>query len=122
MKRRDKYCSISSLRLYTQLIVVIYGSLGLNLLLCYLYGKYVLYFEFSTLILILSILMFVCIPITLFDPKKENKSFIATVFNCIMHGICTIVAAILLHFEVLLLVYLVEILGFVVFYNKISKK
>lgn len=102
--------NIPNLKLYTQLTGVFYGTLGLNFLLCFLYGKYVLKFEFASLILILSVIMFMLTPIVMTDQKRENRNLIATVGYGLMHGVCTIVSIVLFHFGYLLIIYGAEIL------------
>ena len=61
-------------------------------------------------ILILSILMFMLIPVVMTDEKRENRNLLATVTYGVMHGVCTIGGIVLLRFGELLIVYGGEIL------------
>ena len=102
--------NIPNLKLYTQLIGIFYGTLGLNFLLCFLYWKYELKLEYAGLMLVLSILMFIVTPVAMTDEKKQNRDLVAVIFYGIMHAVCTIGSIVLLNFKVLLLLYMVEIL------------
>lgn len=102
--------NIPNLKLYTQLTGIFYGTLGLNFLLCFLYGKYILELEYAGLVLILSILMFMITPVAMTDEKRENRNLVAVIAYGIMHGVCTIGSIVLLNFRELLLLYVVEIL------------
>ena len=102
--------NIPKLKLYTQLIGVFYVTLGLNFLLCFLYGKFIRDLEYAGLVLILSILMFMITPVAMTDEKRENRNLVAVISDGIMHGVCTIGSIVLLNFKVLLLLYVVEIL------------
>ena len=102
--------NIPNLKLYTQLTGIFYGTLGLNFLLCFLYGKYILELEYAGFVLILSILMFLITPVAMTDEKRENRNLVAVITYGIMHGVCTIGSIVLLNFRVLLLLYIVEIL------------
>lgn len=102
--------NIPNLKLYTRLAGIFYSTLGLNLLLCFLYGKCSLELEYAGLILILSILMFLITPVVILDEKRENRNLFAIITYGILHGVCTIVSIILLRFVGLLLIYVVEIL------------
>lgn len=98
-----------NLKLYTQLAGVFYSTLGLNFLLCYLYGKYLLEVEYAGLILLLSITIFMVTPVVMIDEKRKNRNLLAVITYGIMHGVCTIVSIILFHFVGLLLIYVLEI-------------
>lgn len=110
----DKH-NIPNLKLYTQLTGTFYGTLGLNFLLCFLYGKYIMELEHAELILILSILMFIITPVAMTDEKRENRNLIAIITYGIMHGVCTIGSIVLFNFRALLLLYVVEILMVIFF-------
>lgn len=102
--------NIPNLKLYTQLAGVFYGTLGLNFLCCFLYGRYVLTLEGSGLILINSILMFILTPIVMTDERRENRDLSATIAYGVMHGVCTIGNILWLNFTALLIIYGAEIL------------
>lgn len=102
--------NIPNLKLYTQLIGIFYGTLGLNFLLCFLYWKYILKWEHAGMVLILSILMFMITPIVMTDEKRQNRNLVAVITDGIVHGVCTIGGIMLLHFKVLILLYVVEIM------------
>ena len=102
--------NIPNLKLYTQLIGVFYSTLGLNFLLCFLYWKYIMNLEHAGVILAISISMFVVTPVAMTDEKRENRDLFATVTGGIMHGMCTIGSMVLLHFKILLLVYVLELI------------
>lgn len=102
--------NVPNLKLYTLLMGIFYGTLGLNFLCCFLYGKRELKLEYADLILILSIIMFVLTPIVMIDEKRENRNLFATITYGIMHGVCTIGSIVLLRFGALLLLYIVEIM------------
>ena len=100
--------NIPNLKLYTKLIGIFYGTLGLNFFLCFLYGKFTLELEYAGLALILSILMFIITPVVMTDEKRENRNLVAVITDGIMHGVCTIGSTVLLRFGVLFLIYIVE--------------
>lgn len=102
--------TIPNLKLYTQLIGVIYGTLGLNFLICFLYCKYALKLEYAGLILVLSILMFVITPVAMTDEKRQDRDLVAVITYGIMHAVCTIGIIALLRFRILIVLYLIEIL------------
>lgn len=102
--------NISKLKLYTKLIGIFFGSLGVNFLLVFFYWKFILQYANSVLILLLSITMFVLAPITMKDPKKSSRDLVAVVSYGVLHGICTIGSVIVTRFGLLLIVYVIEIL------------
>ena len=102
--------NIPNLKLYTQLIGIFYGTLGLNFLLCFLDWKYELKLEYAGVMLMLSILMFTVTPVKMTDEKKQDRDLGAVIAYGIMHAVCTISSIVLLNFKALLLLYVVEIL------------
>lgn len=104
--------NIPNLELYTKLIGIWYFSTGLNFLLVFLYGKYVLNFEFDILfaILMLSILMFILTPICMTDSRKADRDLPAVIGGGLFHGICTIGSIYVVRFWWLLAAYGIELL------------
>lgn len=102
--------NIPHLELYTKLIGIFWGLLGVNLLMIFFYWKYILQYEKSGLILILSIVMFVLVPMAMTDSKKTNRDLVAVVSTGAAHGIFTIGGVMVTHFWLLLIIYGIEIL------------
>lgn len=90
--------TIKNLDLYTKLAGLFFFSLGLNFVGVFLYWKFIVQYEFSGLVLLLSILMFMLTPVVMLDPKKENRNLVATVSYGIFHGICTITSMLVTQF------------------------
>ena len=101
--------TIPDLELYTQLIGLIYGTLGLNLFLFFVYCKYALKWEMSWGILIFGIFMFLKGVLEMTSPRKCDRDLSAVIGGWILHGIITIPIVVYFRFWVLLIVYVVEI-------------
>lgn len=104
------YRTIHYLDLYTKLIGMIWASLGVNFFLDFLYWKFVLQYGDSFMVLGLSIIMFILTPLKMTDSRKGERDLTAVIIGGIVHGICTIGSVWLLHFWLLLVVYVIEIL------------
>lgn len=104
------YRTIHYLDLYTKLLGMIWVSLGVNFFLDFLYWKFVLQYGDSFMVLGLSIIMFTLTPLEMTDSRKKQRDLTAVISGGIVHGICTIGSAWLLHFWLLLVVYVIEIL------------
>lgn len=102
--------TINNLDLYTKLAGTFFFSLGLNFLLVFIYCKFAIKYEFSGLVLILSILMFVLAPIVMIDPKKGSRNIIAIISYGIVHSVCTIASIWATRFWLLCIVYGIELL------------
>ena len=98
------------LKLYTHLAGFFFGTLGLNFLLCFLYGEFFLELEYSGLILIFCITMFIVTPAVMMDGRRENKNLLSIILYGIIHGVYSIGSIILLDFLKLLWIYVLEIL------------
>lgn len=117
--------NIPHLELYTKLIGMFLGLLGVNFLLIYFYWKFILQYENAGLILVLSIIMFALVPTAMTDPQKANRDFVSVVSHGVLHGICTIGSVMVIHFWLLLIIYGFEILLvilLVVRYFKVNRK
>ena len=111
-KRYDNEVSkrtIPDLELYTQLIGLIHGTLGLNLFLFFMYWQYILKWENSGAVLGLSIAMFLSTPLKMTSHLKGNRDLTAVILGWIMHGIVTIPIVVYFRFWVLLIAYVIEI-------------
>lgn len=104
------YRTIHYLDLYTKLLGMFWGSLGANFFLVFLYWKFVLQYENSFMVLVLSVIMFAKTHTVVTDPRKGHRDLTAVISSGVCHGICTIGSAWLLHFWLLLVVYVIEIL------------
>ena len=62
------------------------------------------------MVLGLSIIMFILTPLKMTDSRKGERDLTAVIIGGIVHGICTIGSVWLLHFWLLLVVYVIEIL------------
>lgn len=102
--------NMPNLKLFTRLIGLCFGTLGLNFLLAFLYGKFAVDFEHSAVLLLLSVIMFVLTPIAVTDEKRANRGLFAVICDEVIRGICTISLIALLNFKVLIIVYSAEIL------------
>ena len=104
--------NIPNLELYTQLLGIFYGTLGLNSLLCFFKWKYTMESDskYAVLFLMLSIAMFMHTPDAMTDERRANRDLFAVIGAGIVHGFCTIPFIVWLRFKVLLLLYVVEIL------------
>ena len=102
--------NMPDLELYTQLIGLCFGTLGLNFLLAYLYGKFAVEFEHSAVLLLLSVLMFVLTPIVVTDEKKANRGLLAVICGEVMRAVITISLIAMMKFKTLITVFSVEIL------------
>ena len=104
--------NIPNLELYTQLKGIFYGTSGLNLLLCFFQWKYTMVSEseYAVLFLMLSIAMFALTPLKMTDERRVERDLFSVILDGIVHGMCTITVIVLLHFKILLLLYIVEIL------------
>ena len=114
-KEYNKYANkhnIPNLELYTQLLGIFYGTLGLNSLLCFFKWKYTMESDskYAVLFLMLSIAMFMHTPDAMTDERRANRDLFAVIGAGIVHGFCTIPFIVWLRFKVLLLLYVVEIL------------
>lgn len=101
--------TIPNLKLYTILTGVWFGTLGINFLIVFFYWKYVLNYEFANLVLILSIIMFLLVPIAITDPKKESRDLLATVSYGILHTVCTLASIIISRCWYLVGIYILEL-------------
>lgn len=104
------YRTIHYLDLYTKLIGMFWGSLGVNFFLVFLYWKFVLQYGDSFMVLGLSIIMFMLTPSKMTDTRKKERDLTAVIIDGVVHGILTIGSVWLLHFWLLLVVYVIEIL------------
>ena len=104
--------NIPNLELYTQLLGIFYGTLGLNFLLCFFQWKYTMQSDavYARALLMLSIAMFIGTPIMMTDERRVERDLFAVITSGIVHGFCTITFIVWLRFKVLLLLYIVEIL------------
>ena len=102
--------TIKDLKLYTKLIGFCYISLGFNIFLLYLYCKYSLQYEYSGVVLMLSIVFFWKAPTAMTDPKKENRDLLSTILGGIFHGFITVSGILIARFYLLFIVYGVEVL------------
>ena len=102
--------NIPHLELYTKLIGIFWGLLGVNFLMIFFYWKFILQYENSGLILVLSIVMFALVPMAMTDSKKTNRDLVAVVAASVAHGIFTIGSVLVTHFWLLLIIYGIEIL------------
>ncbi len=104
--------NIPNLELYTQLLGIFYGTLGLNFLLCFFQWKYTMQSDavYARALLMLSIAMFIGTPIMMTDERRVERDLSAVITPGIVHGFCTITFIVWLRFKVLLLLYIVEIL------------
>lgn len=102
--------NMPNIKLFTQLIGLCFGTLGLNFLLAYLYGKFAVDFEYSAVLLVLSVIMFVLAPIAVTDEKRANRGLLAVIGCEVMRAVCTISLIVMLNFKALIIVYSVEIL------------
>ena len=104
--------NIPNLELYTQLLGIFYGTLGLNSLLCFFKWKYTMESDskYAVLFLMLSIAMFMHTPDAMTDERRANRDLFAVIGAGIVHGFCTIPFIVLFRFKILLLLYIVEIL------------
>ena len=114
-KEYNRYANkhnIPNLELYTQLLGIFYGTLGLNFLLCFFKWKYTMESDskYAVLFLMLSIAMFMHTPDAMTDERRANRDLFAVIGAGIVHGFCTIPFIVWLRFKVLLLLYVVEIL------------
>ncbi len=114
-KEYNRYANkhnIPNLELYTQLLGIFYGTLGLNSLLCFFKWKYTMESDskYAVLFLMLSIAMFMHTPDAMTDERRANRDLFAVIGAGIVHGFCTIPFIVWLRFKVLLLLYVVEIL------------
>ena len=110
--------TIKNLDLYTKLIGIFFASLGFNFLLVFLYWKFVYEHEFSGLILLLSVLMFMLTPVVMIDPKKQSRDLVAVVTYGIVHGACTISSIMVTRFWLLFIIYGFEILLIILLLKK----
>lgn len=101
--------TIPNLKLYTILTGVWFGTLGINFLIVFFCWKYVLNYEFANLVLILSIIMFLLVPIAITDPKKESRDLLATVSYGILHTVCTLASIIISRCWYLVGIYILEL-------------
>lgn len=104
------YRTIHYLDLYTKLIGMIWISLGVNFFLDFLYWKFVLQYGDSFMVLGLSIVIFILTPLAMTDSRKGERDLTAVIGYGVVHGIFTIGSAWLLHFWLLLVIYVIEIL------------
>ena len=104
--------NIPNLKLYTRLLGIFYGTLGLNFLLCFFQWKYTMVSEseYAVLFLMLSITMFALTPIKMTNERRRDRDLFAVIGAGIVHGFCTIPFIVWLRFKVLLLLYVAEIL------------
>lgn len=102
--------NIPHLELYTKLIGIFWGLLGVNFLMIFFYWKFILQYENSGLILVISIVMFALVPMAMTDSKKANRDLVAVVATGVAHGIFTIGSVLVTHFWLLLIIYGIEIL------------
>ena len=116
--------NLPNLKLFTQIIGLCFGTLGLNFLLAYLYGRFAADFEYSAVLLLLSVIMFVLTPIVVTDEKRANRGVFAVICGEVMRAICTISLIVVLNFKALIIVYSVEILIdlFLVIRNRLAHK
>ena len=110
--------TIKNLDLYTKLIGIFFASLGFNFLLVFLYWKFVSEHEFSGLILLLSVLMFMLTPVVMINPKKQCRDLVAVVTYGIVHGVCTISSIMVTRFWLLFIIYGFEILLIILLLKK----
>lgn len=115
------YRTIHYLDLYTKLLGMFWGSLGVNFFLVFLYWKFVLQYVHPYVMLIPSILMFAQTHIEVTDPRKAFRDLTAVIRGGVVHGILTIGSAWLLHFWLLLVIYVIEILIVVLLIVKFFK-
>lgn len=104
------YRTIHYLDLYTKLIGMIWASLGVNFFLVFLYWKFALQYQHPYVMLVPSIIMFAQTHTAMTDPRKGNRDLTAVISCGVVHGMCTIGSVWLLHFWLLLVVYVIEIL------------
>lgn len=104
------YRTIHYLDLYTKLLGMFWGSLGVNFLLSFFYWKFVLQYEHPYVILVPSIIMFILTPLKMTDSRKGERDLTAVIIDGVIHGMLTIGGAWLLHFWLLLVIYVIEIL------------
>lgn len=102
--------NMPNLKLFTQLIGLCFGTLGLNFLLAYLYGRFAVDFEYSAMLPVLSVIMFVLTPIVVTDEKRANRGLFAVICGEVMRAVCTISLIVMLNFKALIIVYSVELL------------
>lgn len=104
------YRTIHYLDLYTRLLGMFWGSLGVNFLLSFFYWKFVVQYDDSFMVLGLSIIMFILTPLKMTDSRKGERDLTAVIIAGVVHGIFTIGGAWLMHFWLLLVIYAIEIL------------
>lgn len=104
------YRTIHYLDLYTKLLGMFWGSLGVNFFLVFLYWKFVLQYQHPYVMLVPSIIMFAQAHTAMTDPIKGNRDLTAVIMDGVFHAMCTIGSVWLLHFWLLLVVYVIEIL------------
>ena len=111
-KRYDDEVSkrtIPDLELYTQLIGLVHGALGINSLLFFMYWKYILKWKGPWVILYFSIFEFLSVPIGMTSTRKCDRDLSAVILWWILHGILTIPIIVYFRFWVLLIAYVIEI-------------
>lgn len=104
------YRTIHYLDLYTRLLGMFWGSLGVNFLLSFFYWKFVLQYEHPFVMLVASIIMFAQTHTEVTDPRKAHRDLTAVISSGVVHGMLTIGSVWLLHFWLLLVIYAIEIL------------
>lgn len=76
-----------NLDLYTVLIGFAYGSMAFNCFITFIYAKFIIQWEYSHMCLVLSIILLILIPLTMKDPRKEDRGLFAVLCDYIM---CTV--------------------------------
>lgn len=110
-----------NLESYTKIIGFTFGSLGINYLIAYLYGKFCVDFKYSAYLLLTGVLMFVLVPIVVTDEKRANRGLFATICSIVMHGICTISIIAMMKIQILIIMYLLEVFIYVLIIIKTLK-
>ena len=114
-KEYNKYANkhnIPNLKLYTRLLGIFYGTLGLNFLLCCFQWRHTMKSEseYAAVFFMLGIVMFMYTPVVMLDERRSHRDLSAVIVAGIIHGFCTIPFIVWLRFKVLLLLYVAEIL------------
>ncbi len=112
-----------NLDLYTSLIGLAYGSMAFNCFLTFVYAEVILKWEYSQMCLILCIIMLVLIPLTMKDPRREDRGFFAVLCDYIMCTVLTIAITIFADIYWMFGVYTIEmIIASVVIVHHIRNK
>lgn len=127
-KQKDFYANKNNtpnLDLYTTLIGFAYGSMAFNFFLAFAYTEFIVKWEYSQMCLILSIIMLVLIPLTMKDPRKEDRGFFAVLCDYTMCTVLTFAIIVFGDIYWMVAVYIIEMIIVIIiitYYFKQRKK